>query len=69
RSKNHSIEKAKKSPGTHAQGIACDIKVDGGAQRYKIAQEAMSMGFNGIGIAKDFVHVDLRKTTPVLWSY
>lgn len=69
RSKNHSIEKAKKSPGTHAQGIACDIKVDGGAQRYKIAQEAMSMGFNGIGIAKDFVHVDLRKTTPVLWCY
>jgi len=69
RSKNHSIEKAKKSPGTHAQGIACDIKVNGGAQRYKIAQEAIEMGFNGIGIAKDFVHVDLRKTTPVLWCY
>jgi len=32
-------------------------------------QEALKMGFNGIGIANNFVHVDLRKTTPVLWCY
>jgi len=27
------------------------------------------MGFTGIGIAKTFVHVDTRKSVPVLWSY
>tara|TARA_R110000822_G_scaffold227213_5_gene359933 strand:+ start:1733 stop:2074 length:342 start_codon:yes stop_codon:yes gene_type:complete len=69
RSRKHSIEKAKNTPGTHAQGIACDIKVNGGVERFRIVEEALKMGFNGIGIAKNFVHVDLRKTTPVLWCY
>ena len=69
RSRKHSIEKEKNTPGTHAQGIACDIKVNGGVERFRIVEEALKMGFNGIGIAKNFVHVDLRKTTPVLWCY
>jgi len=32
-------------------------------------QEALSMGFGGIGVAQDFVHVDLRKSSYVMWSY
>ena len=31
--------------------------------------EAQSMGFNGIGVAKTFIHVDTRKTMPVIWTY
>ena len=27
------------------------------------------MGFNGIGVAKSFVHVDTRESSPVVWSY
>jgi len=27
------------------------------------------MGFNGIGVAKTFIHVDLRQTAPVVWCY
>ena len=69
RSPNHSIEKRKAKAGTHAQGIACDIAVSGGAQRYKIVSEAMSLGFTGIGVAKTFIHVDIRETTPVMWEY
>lgn len=65
----HSIEKAKKSPGTHARGIAADIKISNGNQAYDIIKHAQSMGFNGIGVAKTFVHVDLRDTTPVVWCY
>jgi uncharacterized protein YcbK (DUF882 family) len=26
-------------------------------------------GFNGIGVAKTFIHVDTRKTMPVIWTY
>jgi zinc D-Ala-D-Ala carboxypeptidase len=69
RSPNHSIEARKAKPGTHSQGIAADIKVVGGAQRMAIIRNASIMGFNGIGVAKGFVHVDTRETTPVAWKY
>jgi len=69
RSPNHSIEAKKSKPGTHSQGIAADIKVVGGAQRMAIIRNASIMGFNGIGVAKGFVHVDTRETTPVAWKY
>jgi zinc D-Ala-D-Ala carboxypeptidase len=64
----HSIEKAKAKPGTHAQGIAADIAVSGGVQRRAIVNHALAMGMS-VGVAKTFVHVDIRKTTPVLWCY
>lgn len=69
RDPSHSIEVKKSAPGTHAQGIAADIKVTGGAQRMAIVEQAVKLGFTGIGVAKTFVHVDKRTTTPVLWCY
>jgi zinc D-Ala-D-Ala carboxypeptidase len=65
----HPIEKRKSKPGTHARGIAADIAVNGGAERYIIVREAMRLGFTGIGVAKSFIHVDIRETTPVVWEY
>ena len=69
RSENHSIEIKKEKPGTHAQGIAADIKVNNGAQRRAIVETAIQLGFNGIGVHDDFVHVDTRKSARVLWCY
>jgi uncharacterized protein YcbK (DUF882 family) len=69
RSSNHSLEKIKKFPGQHSQGIAADIRVTGGAQRMQIIKHATALGFTGIGVAKSFVHVDTRTTTPMAWSY
>ena len=69
RSPQHSIERRKSKPGTHAQGIAADIKVSGGNQRYTIQKHAYQMGFNGIGVHKTFIHVDDRNSTPVSWPY
>jgi|TARA_R110002153_G_scaffold37457_4_gene109856 uncharacterized protein YcbK (DUF882 family) len=69
RDKTHSIEAAKKNPGTHAQGIAADIKVNSGAESYAILEKATAMGFTGIGLHKKFVHVDTRKGIPVAWCY
>ena len=34
-----------------------------------IVKEALKLGFTGIGVAKTFIHVDIRKTTPVVWTY
>lgn len=70
RSEKHSIEIRKKNgPGTHTQGIAADIAVANGEQRMKIVKEALALNFPGIGVASSFVHVDIRTTTPVMWTY
>lgn len=69
RSPKHSIEAAKSEPGTHAQGIAADIAVSDGVQRRILVEKALELGFKGIGVAKTFVHVDIRTTTPVIWTY
>tara|TARA_R110000764_G_scaffold219393_1_gene307083 strand:- start:477 stop:743 length:267 start_codon:yes stop_codon:yes gene_type:complete len=69
RSPNHSIEAKKEKAGTHAQGIAADIKVNSGAERMIIIKAALVLGFTGIGVADTFVHLDIRKTTPVVWTY
>jgi len=69
RSPNHSIEAKKEQPGQHAQGIAADIKVLGGSQRRLLVEKALDMGFTGVGVDKNFIHVDIRTTTPVLWVY
>ena len=69
RDKTHSIEKRKPKAGTHAQGIAADIKVSNGHQRYIIQKNAYKMGFTGVGVAETFIHVDTRTTTPASWNY
>ena len=69
RSPSHSAEAKKARPGQHAQGIAADIKVTGGAQRHAIVSSAIKLGFKGIGVAKTFIHVDMRETEPMLWRY
>ncbi len=70
RSPDHPIELGKQRPGTHAQGIAADIAVSSGLQRYTVVKNAIKLGFTGIGVAGGFVHVDIRATdTPVMWTY
>ena len=69
RDPTHSIEARKAKAGTHARGIASDIRINNGNEAYDIIKNAQSMGFNGIGVAKSFIHVDIRKGMPVIWSY
>lgn len=70
RSPKHSVERKKRKPGRHTEGIAADIAVSDGHQRYTIVKHAIDLGFTGIGVAKSFVHVDCRETnTPVMWQY
>ena len=70
RDATHPSEVVKAAPGTgtHCQGIAADIAVSNGVERMNIVHEALKMGFS-IGIARTFIHVDARTTTPVLWTY
>lgn len=69
RDPSHPNEAKKEKPGTHSQGIAADIAVSNGFERMNIVQNALRLGFGGIGVARTFVHVDARDTTPVMWTY
>lgn len=70
RGENHSNERNKPNGGgTHTKGIAADIKAVSGTERYAIVQHALALGFTGVGVAKSFVHVDIRTTVPVMWTY
>lgn len=72
RSPRHSIEAAKSQPGTHAQGIACDVGVQG-MDAYLLIELAMDLGFTGIGVSQKaggarFVHLDIAPRIAI-WSY
>jgi len=43
-------------------------KVDG-SQRIIIVENALKLGFSGVGIAKTFIHVDIRTTPKMMWCY
>ena len=58
---------------THHLGIAADIRATNGGERYQIVKHAIAMNFQGVGVAKSFVHVDLASDLdyprPVIWTY
>ena len=69
RSPSHPLEAVKEIPGTHAQGIAADIKMTNSAHRYSLIKAALDHGFTGIGIAGTFIHLDTRGAPSVMWTY
>lgn len=69
RDRTHPVEAKKARPGNHSKGIAADIAVQDGWERFRIVREAIELGFTGIGVAKTFVHVDTRDGLPVMWVY
>jgi len=69
RSPKHSIEARKASPGTHAMGCAVDISVHG-EERWVLLKLAFEMGrFHGIGIDKNFIHLDMYMSRKAVWTY
>tara|TARA_R110000824_G_scaffold241968_1_gene430728 strand:- start:4397 stop:4774 length:378 start_codon:yes stop_codon:yes gene_type:complete len=57
----------------HRLGVAADIKATNSKDRYKILEALLHVGFDRIGIAKNFIHVDLdtrpHKAINVIWNY
>ena len=65
----HPAEARKSKGGVHTQGIAADIAVSNGIERAAIIKNAIELGFNGIGVARGFIHVDTREAPLVVWTY
>ena len=54
----------------HMKGLAADIAVTGASERYQIVKRAIELGvFGGIGISSGFVHLDIRTSVPVMFTY
>ena len=70
RSPNHPLS-IKNPTSSHIKGLAVDISVKDSRQRFLILDALIAVGFNRIGIAGTFIHVDLDldKSQNVVWTY
>ena len=55
---------------SHIDGWAADLQTKGSAARYELLTAVMQV-FDRVGIAKNFIHVDVdaTKTAGVVWTY
>lgn len=77
RSKLHSVERQKRTAGTHAMGCAVDVVVSG-RNALRLIELALQHGFTGIGVQQRgegrFIHPDdapnvPHRPRPHIWSY
>jgi uncharacterized protein YcbK (DUF882 family) len=56
---------------SHIKGLAVDIGVTDSSTRYLVIDALIHVGFNRIGIADTFIHVDddKEKVGGVIWTY
>lgn len=69
RTREFDIVQGRSGNSKHTVGIAADFKCHDPFKRAIIVQKALELGFKGIGIHKDFVHVDCREDELVMWLY
>ena len=71
RTKEHNAKIGGKPNSSHLKGLAVDIKATDSRTRFLVLQALISVGFNRIGIAKTFIHVDddESKSKEVAWLY
>ena len=70
RTKEHNAEVGGVPNSSHLVGVAADIAVSGGADRYIILSALIKAGFKRIGVAKTFIHCDTDETkSNSVWTY
>jgi len=71
RSKEHNAKVGGTETSSHLTGHAADIHCTSSTYRYEIISALLQAGFNRIGIAETFIHVDNdpNKTQKVIWTY
>ena len=70
RTKEHNAEVGGVPNSSHLVGVAADIAVSSGNERYIILNALIKAGFKRIGIAKTFIHCDTDETkSNSVWTY
>lgn len=56
---------------SHTRGYAADIYAPTSRQKYLIVNALLAVGFDRIGVSKNFIHVDIDKDKPAetIWTY
>lgn len=67
----HNANVGGKPQSSHLKGLAVDIACNNSRDRHNLLKTLRHVGFNRIGIAKTFIHVDIDqdKSSDVLWVY
>ena len=71
RCEKHNREVGGSATSSHLAGCAVDIKCADAWSRFKILSALLEVGFQRIGIGRNFIHVDddLTKSRGVIWDY
>lgn len=71
RSLKHNKKVGGKPNSSHIKGLAVDIRCNTSRNRFIILDALIAVGFNRIGVADTFIHVDLdlSKSDNVIWTY
>jgi len=71
RTKEHNSKVGGKEKSSHLKGKAADISCSSSRERWIIITALQDAGFNRIGIANNFIHVDSdeNKSPNVIWTY
>jgi zinc D-Ala-D-Ala carboxypeptidase len=65
----HNVKVGGSPKSKHVEGLAVDIAADS-ATAYQLAKLGFQLGWGGIGVAKTFVHLDIRPVSEArLWTY
>lgn len=71
RTPEHNKAVGGKPNSSHLRGLAVDISVTDSRMRFIVLEALIRVGFNRIGVAKSFIHVDddKDKSKEVVWVY
>jgi len=71
RTESHNEKVGGVSSSSHLKGLAIDVACLKSKDRFKMLTALLEVGFNRIGIASTFIHVDVdkNKSQNVIWTY
>ena len=70
RTEKHNKKVGGKKTSSHLRGFAADISCTDSSNRQKITSALIKAGFNRLGIADSFIHVDNDSSKkPAIWLY
>ncbi len=71
RCQKHNKDEGGKDNSAHLTGKGVDIECSNSVHRFKLLVAALTVGFERIGLAKTFIHLDVDETKPplVAWLY
>ena len=71
RTSSHNRKVGGKSSSSHLKGLAIDVACVKSDERFKMLNALLEVGFNRIGVASTFIHVDIDKdkSQNVIWTY